>query len=50
MANAVFTAVLVVNFMVQLMVGKYHDIEIMLECSTGRTIKLGEIIPEWWIK
>ena len=38
------------ELMVQLMAGKYHDIEIMLDYSMGRTIKLGEITPEWWIK
>ena len=37
------------ELMVQLMAGKYHDIEIMLNYSTGRTIKLGEITPELWI-
>ena len=38
------------ELMVQLMAGKYYDIEIMLDYSTGRTVKLGEITPEWWIK
>ena len=38
------------ELMVQLMAGKYYDIEIMLDYSTGRAIKLGEITPEWWIK
>ncbi len=38
------------ELMVQLMAGKYKDIEIMLDFSTGRTVKLGEITPEWWIK
>ena len=38
------------ELMVQLMAGHYHDIEIMLDYSTGRTVKLGEITPEWWIK
>lgn len=38
------------ELMVQLMAGKYHDVEIMLDYATGRTIKLGEITPEWWIK
>ena len=27
----------------------YYDIEIMLDYSTGKTVKLGEITPEWWI-
>lgn len=38
------------ELMVQLMAGKYHDIEIMLDYSNERVIKLGEITPEWWIK
>ncbi|MBE6689141.1 MAG: cytidine deaminase [Ruminococcaceae bacterium] len=38
------------EFMVQLMAGKYHDVEIMLDYSSGRTVRLGEITPEWWIK
>ena len=38
------------ELMVQLMAGRYYDIEIMLDYSTGRTVKLGEITPEWWIK
>lgn len=37
------------ELMVQLMPGKYHDIEIMLDYKTGRTVTLGEITPEWWI-
>jgi len=38
------------ELMVQLMPGKYGDIEIMLDYVKGRIIKLGEITPEWWIK
>ena len=38
------------ELMVQLMAGKYHDIEIMLDYTTWRTVKLGEITPEWWIQ
>ena len=38
------------ELMVQLMAGNYYDIEIMLDYSTGKTVKLGEITPEWWIK
>lgn len=37
------------ELMVQLMPGRYKEIEIMLDYSTGRTIRLGEITPEWWI-
>ena len=38
------------ELMVQMMAGKYYDIEIMLDYKTGRTVKLGDITPEWWIK
>ena len=38
------------ELMVQLMAGKYHDIEIMLDFEQDRTVRLGEITPEWWIK
>ena len=38
------------ELMVQIMAGKYYDIEIMMDYSTGKTIRLGEITPEWWIK
>lgn len=39
------------ELMVQLMPnGKYKDIEIMLDYANGRTVRLGDITPEWWIK
>ena len=37
------------ELMVQLMPKNYKDIEIMLDMSSEKTIKLGEITPEWWI-
>lgn len=37
------------ELMVQIMPDTYKDIEIMLDYASGRTIKLGEITPEWWI-
>lgn len=37
------------ELMVQLMPGKYHDIEIMLDYQTGKTITMGELTPHWWI-
>ena len=37
------------ELMVQLMPGSYRDIEIMLDYNAGKTIRLGEITPEWWI-
>ncbi len=38
------------ELMVQLMAGKYDEIEIMLDFATGKTVTLGEITPEWWIR
>ena len=38
------------ELMVQIMAGNYRDVEIMLDYSTGRTVTLGELTPEWWIK
>ena len=38
------------ELMVQLMPGRYRDIEIMLDYVSGRTVTLGEITPAWWIK
>lgn len=37
------------EFMVQLMPDSYKDIEIMLDYETRKTVKLGDITPEWWI-
>lgn len=37
------------ELMVQLMPDTYKDIEIMLDYSAGRTVRLGDITPEWWI-
>ena len=38
------------ELMVQLMPGKYYDIEIMLDYASEKTVTLGELTPEWWIK
>lgn len=38
------------ELMVQMMAGKYRDVEIMLDYTEGKTVRLGEITPEWWIK
>ena len=38
------------ELMVQMMAGKYHDIEIMMDYATGRIVTLGQLTPEWWIK
>lgn len=37
------------ELMVQLMPDDYKEIEIMLDYSTGKTVTLGELTPEWWI-
>lgn len=37
------------ELMVQLMPDTYKKIEIMLDYSSGRTVRLGDITPEWWI-
>ena len=37
------------ELMVQLMPKSYKDIEIMLDYSTGKTVKLGDLTPNWWI-
>ena len=38
------------ELMVQLMPGKYQNIEIMLDLAEEKTVTLGELTPEWWIK
>ena len=38
------------ELMVQLMPGRYYDIEIMMDIETERIMTLGELTPEWWIK
>ena len=38
------------ELMVQLMPGKYKDIDIMMDYANGRVVKLGELTPEWWIE
>ena len=38
------------ELMVQLMPGKYKDIDIMIDYKNDRVMKLGELTPEWWIE
>ena len=38
------------ELMVQLMPGRYHGIEIMMNYQTGEITTLGELTPKWWIK
>ena len=38
------------ELMVQLMPGKYYDIEIMLDYASEKIVTLGELTPAWWIK
>ena len=37
------------ELMVQLMPGRYQDIDIMIDYAKDRVMKLGELTPEWWI-
>ena len=37
------------EFMTQLMPGRYHDVEIMLDYEAEKIMKLGDLTPEWWI-
>ena len=37
------------EFMTQMMPGRYHNIEIMLDYENERIVTLGELPPEWWI-
>ena len=37
------------ELMVQLMPEKYREIEIMLDYTSGKIVKLGDITPNWWI-
>ena len=38
------------ELMVQLMPGRYQDIEVMIDYSQDLVMPLGELTPEWWIK
>ncbi len=38
------------ELMTQLMPGKYKDIDVMIDYSSNRVMKLGELTPEWWIE
>lgn len=38
------------ELMVQLMAGRYYDVEIMVDYKSNTTVKLGDITPLWWIK
>ena len=38
------------ELMVQLMPGRYKDIEIMMDYKEERIMTMGELTPEWWIK
>ena len=37
------------ELMAQLMPGRYQNIDIMIDYSKDRVMKLGELTPEWWI-
>ncbi|MBE6654212.1 MAG: cytidine deaminase [Ruminococcaceae bacterium] len=38
------------ELMVQLMPGRYAEIEIMLDYECEKIVTLGKLTPEWWIK
>ena len=37
------------EMMAQLMPEKYREVEVMLDCESGRSVTLGELTPEWWM-
>ncbi len=37
------------EFMAQLMLGRYQDVEIMLDYENGKVVTLDELTPEWWL-
>ncbi len=38
------------ELMVQLMPGKYHGIQILMDYEQARIVTLGEVTPVWWIR
>lgn len=37
------------EFMAQLMPGRYHEVEIMLDYESEKIVTLAELTPYWWI-
>ncbi len=37
------------EFMAQLMIGRYQEVEIMLDYENGKVVTLDELTPEWWL-
>ena len=37
------------EFMAQLMIGRYHEVEIMLDIENEGVVMLDELTPEWWL-
>ena len=37
------------EFMAQLMMGRYNQVEIMLDYENERIVTLEELTPEWWL-
>ena len=37
------------EFMAQLMMGRYQDVEIMLDYETGKIVTLDVLTPKWWL-
>lgn len=37
------------EFMAQLMIARYHEVEIMLDIENEKIVTLDELTPEWWL-
>lgn len=37
------------EFMAQLMMGKYQEVEIMLDYENGKVVTLDKLTPDWWL-
>ena len=37
------------EFMAQLMIGRYHEVEIMLDIENEKIVTLDELTPGWWL-
>ena len=37
------------EFMAQLMIGRYHEVELMLDIENEKIVMLDELTPAWWL-
>ena len=35
--------------MAQLMPGQLHAVEVMIDYTTGKTVTLDDLTPQWWL-